>query len=146
MQVHLTVLQPSRWSRNTSTKSYVFLILWPKHQPQGESSATLSDTACVFLARPHHCTQLPKKKKHRIYGHKWQRNSSETLGPCRGGTACLYKQQWWLFGAGVVGGLHTIQSELAFPAVNEWFLPTAHLASARNSLADTRLLAKDSVD
>lgn len=49
-------------------------------------------------------------------------------------------------GAGVVGGLHVIRSELAFPAVNAQLLPSAHLASAGNSLAGTRCLAKDSAD
>lgn len=49
-------------------------------------------------------------------------------------------------GAGVVGGLHVIQSELALPAVNSQLLPSAHLASAGNSLAGTRCLARDSAD
>lgn len=50
------------------------------------------------------------------------------------------------FVARMVGGVRAAQEELAFPAANEHFLPTAHLASARNSLADTRgCLAKDSV-
>jgi len=35
----------------------------------------------------------------------------------------------------VLGGLYATLSELAFPAANEQLLPTAHLASARNSLA-----------
>lgn len=48
--------------------------------------------------------------------------------------------------AGMVGGLRMIQSELAFPAVNEQLLPTAHLVSAKNSLAGSWCLAKDSVD
>lgn len=48
--------------------------------------------------------------------------------------------------AGVVGGLHVIRSELAFPAVNAQLLPSAHLASAGNSLAGTRCLAKDTAD
>lgn len=49
-------------------------------------------------------------------------------------------------GAGVVGGLHVIQSELAFPAANAQLLPSAHLVSAGNSLAGTRCLEKDSAD
>lgn len=48
--------------------------------------------------------------------------------------------------AGVVGGLHVLQSELALPAVNARLLPSAHLASAGNSLAGTRCLARDSAD
>lgn len=43
------------------TKSCLFLALWPKHQPQAESSATLSDTNGVFLARPQHRTDAKKK-------------------------------------------------------------------------------------
>lgn len=49
-------------------------------------------------------------------------------------------------GAEVVGGLPVIQSELALPAVNAQLLPSAHLASAGNSLAGTRCLARDSAD
>lgn len=39
------------------------------------------------------------------------------------------------FVARMVGGVCAAQEELAFPAANEHFLPTAHLASARKQLS-----------